>query len=128
VLRAKDYLKTFSDKRLAQHTRDDVTGYLEQVGRLGRISDWQFVQIVDGVQNLLVTAQAPVAEEVDWASGGIRPRYICVISLAFFSLRLCVSARAIFDEHLYLRGIVARPRPGEVFLADALARKWPNVP
>lgn len=94
MLRAKDYLKTFSDKRLAQHTRDDVTGYLEQVGRLGRISDWQFVQIVDGVQNLLVTAQAPVAEEVDWASGGIRtPLHLRDLSRLLFpaTLRLCAS-------------------------------------
>ncbi len=64
--RAEDYLKAFPDKRLAEHTRGDVAGYLEQAGRLDRIADWQFVQIVDAIQNLLATARSPVAGEVDW--------------------------------------------------------------
>ncbi|EIC23013.1 integron integrase [Thiorhodovibrio frisius] len=63
---AETYLKAFLDKRLNQHTVADVTGYLEQAGRLDGMVDWQFVQIVDAIQNLLVTARAPVATEVDW--------------------------------------------------------------
>jgi integron integrase len=43
-----------------------VDGYLEQTGRLDGIADWQFMQIVDAIQNLLETAKAPVAAEVDW--------------------------------------------------------------
>jgi hypothetical protein len=66
VRHAEAYLKAFPDKRLRQHTREDVTGYLRQAGELDRMADWQFVQIVDAIQNLLVTARAPVAEEVDW--------------------------------------------------------------
>ncbi|EIC23404.1 integron integrase [Thiorhodovibrio frisius] len=66
VRRAEAYLAAFPGKRLKQHKLDDVTGYLQQAGRLDRISDWQFVQIVDAIQNLLVTAKAPVAAEVDW--------------------------------------------------------------
>ena len=31
------------------------------------MEDWQFVQMVDAVENLLRTARAPVAAEVDWA-------------------------------------------------------------
>lgn len=31
------------------------------------MEDWQFVQMVDGVENLLRTAWAPVAAEVDWS-------------------------------------------------------------
>jgi len=64
---AESYLKAFPDKRLTQHSRADVTGYLEQQGRLGRMEDWQFVQMVDAVENLLRTARAPVAAEVDWS-------------------------------------------------------------
>ncbi|WPL16844.1 Tyrosine recombinase XerC [Thiorhodovibrio winogradskyi] len=67
VHRAERYLKAFPGKRLAQHTVDDVTGYLEEAGRLGRLKDWKFVQTVDAIQNLLDTARAPVAEQVDWA-------------------------------------------------------------
>jgi integron integrase len=66
VRRAEDYLKAFPDKRLGEHTRADITGYLEHAGRLDRIADWQFVQVVDAIQNLLVTARSPVAAEVDW--------------------------------------------------------------
>jgi integron integrase len=66
VRRAEAYLKAFLGKRLASHSVDDVTGYLKQIGRLDRILAWQFVQTVDAIQNLLVTARAPVAEQVDW--------------------------------------------------------------
>ncbi|MFE8032259.1 hypothetical protein [Thiohalocapsa marina] len=33
--RAEEYLKAFPDKRLREHSRSDVTGDLEQTGRLG---------------------------------------------------------------------------------------------
>ena len=66
VRHAEVYLKAFPDKRLGQHTREDVTGYLKRAGELDRTADWQFVQIVDAIQNLLVTARAPVADQVDW--------------------------------------------------------------
>jgi len=39
VRRAEAYLKAFPGKRLAEHTREDVVGYLEQAGRLDRIKD-----------------------------------------------------------------------------------------
>ncbi len=66
VHRAGAYLKAFPDRRLSQHSRQDVEQYLRQAGQLDRIADWQFVQVVDAIENLLVTAQAPVAAEVDW--------------------------------------------------------------
>ena len=67
ILRAEQYLKAFSDKRLAEHSTEDVTGYLETVGRIDRITDWQFVQVVDAIRNLLVPAGAAAADNVDWA-------------------------------------------------------------
>jgi hypothetical protein len=67
VRRAEQYLKAFAGKRLAEHSVQDVTGYLEGVGRIGRIEDWQFAQVVDAVENLLLTAGAPIARELDWA-------------------------------------------------------------
>gem|GEM_PF-2995019 len=66
VRRAEQYLKAFPDKRLAEHSAEDVAGYLEEAGRKDGIADWQFVQIVDAIQNLLQTAGAQVADEVDW--------------------------------------------------------------
>ncbi len=67
VLRAEQYLKAFPDKRLAAHSAKDVIGYLEAAGRIDRILDWQFVQIVDAIQNLLLTAATPAADKLDWA-------------------------------------------------------------
>jgi integron integrase len=67
VRHAERYLKAFSGRRLAEHTREDVTGYLESVGRIDGIEEWQFRQIVEAVRTLLVTANAKVLGEVDWA-------------------------------------------------------------
>jgi len=66
VLRAEQYLKAFPGKRLSEHSAEDVTGYLERVGRLDRIASWQFIQIIDAIQNLLRTANATAADDVDW--------------------------------------------------------------
>jgi len=66
VHHAERYLKAVSGKRPAGHSPQDVTEYLEGVGRQGRIPDWQFAQIVDAVRILLRTARAAVANEVDW--------------------------------------------------------------
>lgn len=65
VLCAEQYIKAFPEKRLAAHTVDDVNQFLQSAGRLGRILDWQFIQMVDAIQNLFVTAG--LSPEVDWA-------------------------------------------------------------
>lgn len=65
VRRAEAYLKPFPGKRLWQHTLADVTGYLEQAGRLGSIAGWRFVQVVEAAQDLPITARTAVAAEVD---------------------------------------------------------------
>jgi len=67
VHHAETYLKAFPDKRLAHHSFQDVTGYLEQLGRLDRIADWQFAQIVDAIEILLITAGVAVVSEIDWS-------------------------------------------------------------
>jgi integron integrase len=66
IRHAERYLNAFSGKRLAQHTRQDVTGYLDALGRLDRIEDWQFAQIVDAVEILHSLAGSAAANEVDW--------------------------------------------------------------
>ena len=45
VRRAEQYLNAFAGRRLPEHSVQDVTGYLESVGRIGGIEDWQFVQM-----------------------------------------------------------------------------------
>ena len=66
IIRAKQYIEAFPDKRLATHTADEVTGYLENVGRVGGLKDWQFRQIVDAIQNLFQTAGIDSVDGVDW--------------------------------------------------------------
>jgi integron integrase len=69
---AEQYLEAFPGRRLADHTAEDVNGYLQALGRKGRREDWQLAQVVDAIQNfdaiqnLLDTAGAPAAGEVDW--------------------------------------------------------------
>jgi len=66
VRHAERYLKAFPGKRLAEHDRRDVTGYLEALGRLDRIQDWQFRQIVAAVEILHSIAGSAANDEVDW--------------------------------------------------------------
>ena len=54
VLRAEHYIQTFPDKKLAQHTAEDITGYLEKMGCSGKVRDWQFRQVVDAIRNLFL--------------------------------------------------------------------------
>ena len=66
VKRAEQYLKSLPDKRLAQHTPEDVDGYLRRLGRLDGIEDWQFRQAVDAIQTLFRVAGLATADRVDW--------------------------------------------------------------
>ena len=66
VIRAEQYIKTFPDRRLADHGPDDVVAYLENQGRTGRVQDWQFRQIVDAIQNLFSMLGVSWLEDVDW--------------------------------------------------------------
>jgi hypothetical protein len=38
VIRAEHYLQAMLHKQLAEHTSQDVTDYLEQLGRIGRMT------------------------------------------------------------------------------------------
>ena len=66
VVRVEQYIKAFPKKKLAEHGPIDVVGYLEEQGRLGRIKDWQFRQVVDAIQNLFAMLGASRVSEVDW--------------------------------------------------------------
>ena len=66
VIRAEDYLKTYPEKRLAQHTAFEINGYLEELGRRGGLKAWQFHQAVDAIQNLFITANLLSFDGVDW--------------------------------------------------------------
>ncbi len=53
VIRARQYIEAFPDKRLALHSTDDLTEYLEILGRNSSWQAWQFRQAVDAIELLL---------------------------------------------------------------------------
>ena len=53
VIRAEQYLRTVAPKPLAEHTPQDVTAYLETLGRASNMTDWQYRQTVQAIQHLL---------------------------------------------------------------------------
>jgi integron integrase len=55
-----------SPKRLAEHTPQDVTDYLEKLGRIGRLTDWQYGQTVDALQHLCLIGEVAWAAQFDW--------------------------------------------------------------
>ena len=71
VIRVEQYLKALSGKRLANHSAKDVTDYLEAQSRNTKIKDWQFLQIVDAIQNLFTMLEVLWLNEVVHKSGNI---------------------------------------------------------
>jgi len=66
VLRAEQYIKAIPDKKLLQHTPDDINQYLKIQGRSNNLTDWQFCQIVDAILNLFKLLNVSWLMEVDW--------------------------------------------------------------
>jgi hypothetical protein len=67
VIRADHYIRTVAHQGLAEHTPQDVTDYLENLGRTGRLTDWQYRQTVEAIQNVLHIAEVAWAQQFDWA-------------------------------------------------------------
>jgi integron integrase len=66
VIRAEQYLRTVAPKPLAEHTPQDVTAYLETVGRGSNMPDWQYRQTVQAIQHLLRLSEAAWTQQFDW--------------------------------------------------------------
>ena len=67
VIRTEHSLRTVTPQQLAEHTPQDVTAYLEQLGRTGRLTDWQYRQTVEAIQQALCLAGVAWAPQFDWA-------------------------------------------------------------
>lgn len=63
---AKTYLEASSGRKLVTHDARDIETWLGELGRIGRMQAWQFVQVVDAVRYLFVMIRSPVVEAVDW--------------------------------------------------------------
>jgi integron integrase len=67
VARVEAFLKEVRPESLRELTREDITGYLQEVSSRRRLDDWQFRQLVDALQLLIVDlAQVPAGNAVDW--------------------------------------------------------------
>jgi len=66
VLRAEQFIQSFSGRRLAELSRQDVDHYLARLGQNSRLQPWQFRQAVDALWNLYNIADTEWAREVDW--------------------------------------------------------------
>src|ERR1700675_2247360 len=68
VIRAEHSLQAVVQKRLAEHTPQDVTDSLENLGSIGRMAEWQYCQTVDALQHVCLMGEVAWAQHVDWAS------------------------------------------------------------
>ena len=66
VTRAEAYIKATTGRRLVEHTPADVRRYLSDLGRIGRMNDWQFRQSVDAIQQLFELLGVPWLRQMDW--------------------------------------------------------------
>lgn len=67
VIRVERYLHADPDTPFAARDASHVSAYLSRVAESGRVSDWQFRQIIGALEVLFVEAtRAPWARDVDW--------------------------------------------------------------
>jgi hypothetical protein len=66
VWHAERFLTAIQPRRLAELSAQDVADYLGKMGRETGLAAWQFVQVLDAIRTLGVTAEAPWTDEVDW--------------------------------------------------------------
>lgn len=67
VKRAEEYIKAHPEQRLAEHTDQEITAYLQEKGRNSQLADWQFAQVVRALQILFVElVKAPWAATYPW--------------------------------------------------------------
>jgi integron integrase len=67
VIRAEHYIRSVAQQRLEDHTPQDVTTYLEKLGRRGGMTDWQYRQAVEAIQQVLLIAEVAWAQQFDWS-------------------------------------------------------------
>ncbi len=67
VARVEAFLRACNPVSVRALTKEQITDFFQDASRDGKLADWQFRQLVDAIQLLVVElAQAPVGREVDW--------------------------------------------------------------
>ena len=65
--RAEAFVDAARPKRVGEVSAEEITAFFHRYAREHQLSDWQFRQMVDAVQLLLIDlANSPGATEIDW--------------------------------------------------------------
>jgi len=68
VKHVERYLKAHENIRLVNHSVELLTSYLDDLGRKGRLKDWQFSQVVDALRILFTdVVKSKWATEIAWS-------------------------------------------------------------
>jgi len=67
VVRAEGFIRAFPGQKLADLSADDVSTYLQKVGRQGNLEDWQYRQVVVAIRILFSTVKPEWLDAFDWA-------------------------------------------------------------
>ena len=93
VKRVEQYIQCFPDERLHSHTQQHVSRFFTQIGREGKLSDWQFRQAVDAIRILFCSLlKSDFCRLVDWeywseASKQLTPRHATLAREAINELK-----------------------------------------
>lgn len=67
VRRTEQYLQHYPDERLRTHTERHINNFFTELGREGRLSDWQFRQTVDAIRILFCShLKLQICNKIDW--------------------------------------------------------------
>ena len=67
VKRVEQYIRHYPDERLRTHSAQHVVAFFTEIGREGKLSDWQFRQSVDAIRILFCSLlQSEFCSKVDW--------------------------------------------------------------
>ncbi len=67
VLRAEQYIKEHSSKRLSKHTPEDLESYFDRVAREQKLEAWQYKQLIEAIRILFVEmVDSNWSSKIDW--------------------------------------------------------------
>ncbi len=66
VLRAEGFIRAFPGQKLADLSPDEVSTYLQRVGREGNLEGWQYRQVVVAIRILFSTVKPEWLDTFDW--------------------------------------------------------------
>jgi len=69
VIRVENYINAHPEHKLRTHTPQQLTSYLETIGGVDRLYDWQYKQLVDALKILFVDiVKSPWAANFPWST------------------------------------------------------------